>query len=306
MASDDKVAAIISLFNPPPDLPERVERLAREVSLVVAVDDGSSNPDPAIFEQLEKSSTVIRLPDNAGIAAALNTGITAARDAIHADWYLTLDQDSELDEGFVAAALSTARRAEEAGLKVGAVTPESHNGRRIDMLPRRDEFSDGFDPMQSGTLFSRQAIDHVGLLEVGLFIDAVDSEYTARLRQEGYRVLAGEGCNISHSVGNARPMTVFGRRVRLAGNEMNVYYHAPFRVYYISRNSIRLTRKYLLSEPGWIAKRLALETAFHAIRFTFGPHRKKLFRAFLAGTADGLRGRDGRIPGPVEQKINAS
>lgn len=280
--------------------------MAQQVDLVVAVDDGSPRPDPEVFERLSKVATVVRLDANSGIASALNAGITHARQVASPDWILTLDQDSEIDQGFVEKALETARRAEKAGLRVGAVTPESHNGRLIDMLKAKDEFRDGFDPMQSGTLIRNSAAEHVGLLDEGLFIDAVDSEYTARLRQNGYRVIAGAGCNISHSVGESRPMRVLGRRVRIAGNEMNVYYHSPFRVYYISRNSIRLTRKYLLSEPSWIAKRLMLETAFHAIRFAFGPNRTKLFQAFIRGTMDGVCGRNGRIPPSVEQRLDPS
>jgi rhamnosyltransferase len=304
LSAGDRVAAVISVFNPPRDLPDRVARLAGQVELVVAVDDGSPQADPTVLDGLSRVATLVRLPANSGIAVALNTGITHAREAIEPDWLLTLDQDSELDEGFVARALETARRAQTAGLRVGAVTPESHNGRRIDMLRAKDEFRDGFDPMQSGTLISNAAAEHIGLLEEGLFIDAVDSEYTARLRRAGYRVIAGEGCNITHSVGQSRPMRVLGRRVRIGGNDLNVYYHSPFRVYYISRNSIRLTRKYLLSQPGWIAKRLMLETAFHGIRFVFGPNRRKLLLAFLSGTADGLCGRKGRIPAGVEKRIN--
>jgi rhamnosyltransferase len=304
LSQQDSIIAVLSLFNPPAEVVDRVRRLQQQVGYVVVVDDGSPSPDEATFEQLAGVAQVIRLGENKGIAAALNAGIQHARTLGDPGWVMTLDQDSEISTGFVENALATAERAKQAGIRVGAVTPESHNGSPIAMLPENDGFRQGFDPMQSGTLISAKALDHVGLLEESLFIDGVDSEFTARLRQQHYRLIAGEGCDLSHTLGQARPMKILGRRVKVAGREINVYYHAPFRVYYMARNSVRLTRKYLLGQPAWIFKRLALEGIFHLIRITFGPHRLAMLKALVLGTRDGLLGRQGRIPAAIQDKLN--
>lgn len=304
LPQQDSVVAVLSLFNPPAEVVDRVRRLQEQVDDVVVVDDGSPAPDEATFRQLADVVHVIRLGENRGIAAALNTGIQYARKLQDPAWVLTLDQDSRISTGFVESALATANRAKDAGIRVGAVTPESHNGLIIDMLPQRDGFREGFDPMQSGTLISASALDHVGLLDESLFIDAVDSEFTARLRHHNYRLIAGDGCDLAHSLGQARPMKILGRRVKVAGRELNVYYHAPFRVYYMARNSVFLTRKYVLDQPAWILKRLALESIFHVIRIAFGPHRMMLLKALVLGTRDGLLGRHGRIPVVTKDKLN--
>lgn len=304
MPQQDSVVAILSLFNPPAEIVDRVQRLQQQVDDVVVVDDGSPSPDESTFLQLADVAQVIRLGENRGIAAALNVGILHARTLGDPAWVMTLDQDSEIGTGFVQSALETAERARRAGIRVGAVTPESHNGALIDMLPEKNGFREGFDPMQSGTLISTSVLDHVGLLDEALFIDAVDSEFTARLRQQHYRLVAGEGCDLSHTLGQARPMKILGRRIKIAGRELNVYYHAPFRVYYMARNSVRLTRMYLLDQPTWIFKRLALESIFHLIRISFGPHRMALLKALILGTRDGLLGRKGRIPAAIRDKLN--
>ena len=306
MSQQDSVVAVLSLFNPPAEVIERVRRLRRQVDKVVVVDDGSPSPDGATLELLADIAQVIRLGENKGIAAALNAGILHARALWDPAWVLTLDQDSEIGPGFIVNAQKTAERATLAGIKVGAVTPESHNGTRIDMLPGQNEFGQGFDPMQSGTLISASALDHVGLLDESLFIDAVDSEFTARLRRHGYSLITGDGCDLSHTLGQARPMKVLGLRVKIAGRELNVYYHAPFRVYYMARNSVRLTRTYLLNQPAWIVKRVALESIFHMIRITYGPNRMLLLKAIVLGIRDGLLGRQGRIPADVQDKLSPS
>lgn len=303
MPQQDSVVAILSLFNPPAEVVDRVRRLQQQVDYAVVVDDGSPSPDEATFTKLADVAQVIRLGENKGIAAALNAGIRHARAIGDPAWLMTLDQDSEIGTGFVEKALQAAEQAKRAGIRVGAITPESHNGAPIDMLPEKGGFREGFDPMQSGTLISASALDHVGLLDESLFIDAVDSEFTARLRQRRYRLIAGEGCDLSHTLGQARPMKILGRRIKIAGRELNVYYHAPFRVYYMARNSVRLTRKYLLRQPAWILKRVALESIFHLIRISFGPHRMTMLRAVVLGIRDGLLGRKGRIPATVKDKL---
>lgn len=299
-----KVAAVISAFNPPADLPAKVARLAEAVDLVVVVDDGSSKDPSTVLDGVRAAGAeVVELGTNSGIAAALNAGIRCAAARINPNWFITLDQDSELDEGFVPAALATADAARAAGVDLGFVCPESHNNVPVLLRDPDTAFPECFDPMQSGSVIPASTFERVGLLDEALFIDAVDSDFTARVRQHGMRTVIGRGCNITHTVGEARPMKFLGWHVRIPGKKMYVYYHAPFRVYYIARNSIALTKRYFLSGPRWILKRLSIECVSHAVRFLYGPHRRQHLIAFLYGTRDGLLGRFGKMDPRIAEKI---
>lgn len=307
MENAPTIAAVVSTFNPPPDLPSKIVKVAEQVDLVVVVDDGSPvDPSPVLEEVSAMGATVIRLPDNSGIAAALNAGILHASNLMSPDWFLTLDQDSEMSDGYVRAALSTAERAASSGVDVGFVCAESINSQTSLMRDANANFPEALDPLQSGCLIPAETLERVGLLDEDLFIDAVDSDFTARVRQHGLRSLMGKGCNLTHTVGDARPMLILGWHVTIRGKKNYVHYHSPFRVYYISRNGVILVKRYLLSDPVWIARRQYTELIQHVVRLVYGPHRRQHLTAFVNGLRDGFRGCLGRIDAELAARLTVA
>lgn len=295
MTHSHRVAAVISAFNPPSDLVEKVQRLAAQVERVIVVDDGSPAADPAVYEALEAAGAVVlKQGENSGIAAALNAGIRYAADS-SPDFYLTLDQDSELDPGYVALALEAFDKATAQGVPVGMVCAESHNQLPVMLQKAGVEHPEAFDPMQSGTLIPAATFDAAGLLEEDLFIDCVDSEFTARIRDLGLKAIVAPGCNITHAVGEARPMRLGTWHVTVGGQKRFVHSHAPFRVYYITRNGLVMYKRYLTKQPVWVLRRIGLEVVFYGVRVVYGPHRARQVAAIVLGVRDALTGRMGRI-----------
>ncbi|MCO4274862.1 glycosyltransferase [Pseudarthrobacter sp. HLT3-5] len=302
--TEPSVVAVVAAFGPSVSLVGTVRDLLNQVSHVVVVDDGSPiTAGPVLKELIDAGATVVRQPRNSGIAAALNAGIDEARAQWDPDFFLTLDQDSSPTEQYVRLALDTYRRALTAGHRVGFITASEYSGHPVPVLHGKGPFTQPFDPMQSGFLIPRSTLDYVGPFEEGLFIDGVDSEYTMRTRAAGLAVLVGEGCEIEHDLGEREPSTLFGRPVRILGREISYNYHSPSRVYYICRNGTLLTRRYLLKDPGWVARRLVEEFKAHLLRFAFSPGRLKLANAAVTGFRDALRGTTGRIPDELEQRL---
>ena len=295
MSVSNGVTAVISAFNPPADLVGKVERLLKQVDHVVVVDDGSPKDVSEVRDGLESAGArVLEQGSNTGIAAALNAGIKAAG-RFSPDWYLTLDQDSELDPDYVERALEFADTAKREGVPVGMICAESHNRLPVMLQRAGEKFPEAFDPMQSGTLIPASTLESVGMLEDDLFIDCVDSEYTARVRQHGLKAVIAPGCNISHAVGDSRPMRLGTWHVTVGGQKRFVHSHAPFRVYYITRNGIVMYRRYLTKQPRWVLRRIGLEVVFYGVRVVYGPYRLRQLAAIGFGIRDALRGRLGRI-----------
>ncbi len=305
--SDARVVAIISAFHPPEDLPGRVSALNQQVLHTVVVDDGSdaSGSNPVLQKLEEIGCTVIRMPGNVGIAAALNAGISQALATWSPDYVLTLDQDSALDEGYIAAALDTCDRARDRGMDVGLVSAQSHNGLNVPLLSRRAEFPEAFDPLQSGALIPVSTLKTVGMLDERLFIDCVDSEFNLRVRSHGLATLIGMGCNMTHALGHAQPMMLFGWHVSVLGVKRHVHSHAPFRVYYMTRNSIYLWRQYGARFPGWLVRRLRFQVESDVFRLLYGANRKGQLHAFVRGCWDGWLGRLGKIDPSLQLRISA-
>lgn len=297
------VAAVVSSFNPSVELVGNIEELMEQVDRVTVVDDGSTRDVTSVLESLKATgATVIRLKRNSGIAAALNAGIRSELAVGNVQWIMTMDQDSRLAPGYVDHALRTASSS-KVPETVGMVSAESHNGARVKGFNGNQDEPEVFDPMQSGSLIRTVAFEETGLLDEDLFIDCVDSEFNARLRNHGYRLLAGGGCDLLHSLGESRPMRILGWHAAVGTKKLSVYYHAPFRVYYMSRNSLVLAKRYARTQPRWVAQRLFLEVQSHTIRFAYGPRRRQHLLAFLHGSFDGLTNRLGRIDTQLERRL---
>ncbi|WP_334170986.1 glycosyltransferase [Sinomonas sp.] len=296
LAHRTETAAVVSAYNPDDTLPTHVESLLRQVDNVVVVDDGSPQDVTTILAKVETlGAIVVRLERNSGIAAALNAGIRRAREEWDPAWVMTMDQDSRLTADYVSKALASVPDAGVRPERVGAVSPESHNGKPLPTLPMGEQL-EVLDPMQSGTMYRAEAFDRVGGFDEMLFIDCVDSDFNARLRAAGYHIAIGRDVDLIHSLGKSRPMRVFGWDAHLGAKKLFVYEHQPFRVYYITRNILTIAKRYGLRQPTWVARRMLMEVQSNAVRLVFGPHRLLNLMAGLRGAADFALGRLGRIP----------
>ena len=302
-----RIAAVIAAFNPDDDLLANAAAIRTQVDELIVVDDCSSAPEAAeIFTRIqEQGVTVLTLPCNSGIAAALNRGIEELRARSSPEFILTFDQDSRPVTGYVDNALLTYERAVAGGLRVGFVSAESFSGHKVPVLGQTDGFNEAFDPMQSGFFIPVSTFAAIGTFETGFFIDCVDSEYTARARAAGYSVLVGAGCEVRHRLGARLPARVFGRQLRFRGTDMSFNYYSPFRMYYIMRNGTTLLRRYWRRNPSWILRRLVEEAKAQLLRFTFSPDRRNLLIAAWHGILDAGRGHDGRISNDLLNRYRA-
>ncbi|MEO7235819.1 MAG: glycosyltransferase [Lapillicoccus sp.] len=279
------VIAVIPAFDPGPGLLGLVDDLGPQVGDVVVVDDGSTHGLDVLDALAGRPQINLVRQDNAGVAAALNTGVRIALDD-HADAVLTLDQDSGVPPGYVIAAVTAWERATAQGIPVAFVCAASYSGRPTPTRGTRDGFAVAFDPMQSGCLVPAATYREVGEYDAGLVIDAVDSELTARCLAAGLVPVVGPGCDLVHGMGERTAVHLLGRD--LAYNR-----HSAQRVYYMARNGTLLSRRYARDQPAWVLRRLVEEGKAHTLRLALSPERGRLARAALAGVRDGVRGRTG-------------
>ncbi len=283
------VVAVVPAFDPGLGLLGLVDAVSPQVGGVVVVDDGSTRGLDVLDALAGRPHVRLVSQDNAGVAAALNAGVRTAL-ADRADAVLTLDQDSGVPPGYVAAAVTAWERATAQGIPVAFVCAASYSGRLTPTRGTRDGFAVAFDPMQSGCLVPAATYREVGEYDAGLVIDAVDSELTARCLAAGLVPVVGPGCDLTHGMGERTP-------VHLLGRDLAYNHHSPQRVYYMARNGTLLTRRYARDEPGWVLRRLVEEGKAHTLRLALSPERGRLARAALAGLRDGVRGRTGPAPG---------
>ncbi len=294
-ASGARIVAVVPVFRPPADLLERVRALRAQVDAVVLVDDGSATLPFADVDDAGIAQVV--LPENLGIAAALNAGMAVAL-GDGATHVLTLDQDSTVPAGYVGRMVAAAGAG---GPSPTVAVPASAGGAAV--LRDSDGKASPFDPIQSGQLLTAEVWHRVGPFDESLFIDAVDSDFWFRALEAGVAFVVVNDAHIEHGLGELRPIRILGRQLVLGGRARHVLYHSPFRTYYMVRNSHVMHRRYMRNHRARILKRdwKMFEMVFGCLLLS--DDRALQWTAIRAGFRDARRGGLGKIPADVTAAI---
>jgi rhamnosyltransferase len=231
-----RVVCVIPTFQPDASLLSRLRAVRSSVDLVVVSDDASScSSDLVLAGAINEGVTVVRHAHNCGIARGLNDGLRLAAD-LGADWLLSVDQDTDLEEDHVTRLLADARSRGAAGVRVGAIgVPLIVDVSGSIHIPGRPtaQGDETEELIQSGTLWSIAALEDIGGFDESLGIDAVDAAACLRLRERGYSVCLTPGTSVRHRIGAARIVRVFGHEAMITG-------HSPGRRTTMLRNRLRL------------------------------------------------------------------
>ena len=300
----DDVVAVLVTYNPHwESLYACIEAVADQVSHVAVIDNGSSNFSPDWLNKLnERFGTRLHLlPQsvNLGVGAAHNIGIRWAQK--HGSVFvLLLDQDSQVLPGMVERLRSAYFNLVRMDVPVAGLGPrfrDSDNGTlsrfvKVGVL--------GFTLLDcqassvlktdllvsSGLLLPLSAIETVGLMDEGLFIDHVDTEWCFRARAKGFQLFGVNDAVMTHQLGQRRKKIWF-LRPRI------IPFHHPFRYYYIFRNSVLLYRRRYMP---WTWKLADISYRLRMLVF-FGlvaPDRLACLRMMALGLLDGLKGITGK------------
>ena len=295
-AVDRSVAAIIVTFNPDvAALMRLVNCLESDACDYLVVDNASCNL--AEFAPRLQAGTRCRtlevLPQNEGLASALNRGLRWLQEAGYAH-ALLFDQDSSISPGFhqrMLQALDEARLSSDG--PVAALGPRIENpvtGRRTpfkdhdrwflrsdrEVLPGSGLYRVGF-LITSGTLLHLECLDDIGYMKESYFIDNVDLEWCFRARSRSYALLGTDSATLYHRIGedSRNPLVRRGLMVN----------HGPARSYYSTRNRLDLYRQqYTPFNWKWRdCIRFALKSLGLMI---FSPQRREYWRNIRRGIAD--------------------
>lgn len=254
-----EVLCVIPTFRPQQAFRELVAEVATQAPVLVSDDASPVTIDATLREaSLTPEVRVLRHAENAGIARGLNEGLRAARQA-GATWLLTLDQDSGIEPGYVAAILDAARVA--LGItRLGAIgAAEVTDGDVTLRYPTQERggLVTTAELVQTGTLWSVGALEAIGGFDESLGIDAVDAAACLRLRRAGYELALAPSVRITHRIGSAQAVSFLGREVLATG-------HSPQRRATMVRNRLRLLPEELAASPAQglrSLRRLAVNTA---------------------------------------------
>lgn len=293
----DRVVAVIVSYQPAcAALSELIARVRSQVEAIVIVDN-----TPGAFPCGPPAAELIALGSNRGLAVAQNIGIRRALE-LNADFVLLLDQDSLPSPTMVVELLEGFHGLVARGIAVAAVGPrlvDAHSGaaqpvvqsRRFGM--RVAPFVDGSEVIEtefliaSGSLLPRRVVEEVGLMDESLFIDQIDVEWELRARARGLRLFAIGPATLTHRLG-------IGDRRIWCGRFHPVPVHAPWRNYYLFRNSLDV----FFRRPAPLAWRVDRCKALVIMAVGYStqvPPRWTRFRMIARGVWHGIVGKKGEL-----------
>ncbi len=292
-----QVACVVTAFHPSPQLVDNVRALLAQSGSVVVVDDGGGPGFESVFERVAAAGAiVISLPENSGIAAALNSGIRKAREDSRVRYIITVDQDSLLPQGYVKSLLAGERSARARGLVPGLISPARIHGNPVMSRGSHNGIALAKEPIQSGLMITTDALSDLGDFREELFIDLVDTEYYLRATDAGWPTVLADA-EFDHSLGTFVEARIGGQSIRLGGQPLKVRIAASWRYYYIFRNRLLVSRNYARRHPAWVTAGCFADLRHLAIVTMLAPGRRARLTAALAGVKDGLRGLTGKKPG---------
>ena len=134
---------------------------------------------------------------------------------------------------------------------------------------------------------AREALEILGLMDEGLFIDHLDTEWFLRAGAAGWQSFGVCDAVMDHGLGERTVRVWLGRWRYLP-------VHQPFRYYYVYRNSVLLWRRAYPSARWKPTDMLRLAKMFLVFSLFTGDRRQNL-AMMIRGIRDGLKGRAGQL-----------
>ena len=219
-----------------------------------------------------KNITIIKNGKNEGIAKALNQMFEFAIEQQY-EYVLTLDQDSVCPDNIIE---EYNKYLDEH--KLGSLCPQCVD-RNFKSELNNEDVIEVDKCITSASLVPVSAWNDVGGFNEELFIDFVDHDFCAKLKEHGYRILQIGSVKLSHELGK-------GKNYSILGVKFTALNHSAMRKYYMVRNWI-----YYMNEHKDIINLKAEKKSYRLFFFKtliFEDDKLKKMKQMLKGRRDGI------------------
>lgn len=288
----NETSIIIVTYNPAAiELSSLIEAIDLNKNNIIIVDNNSS--DVSFLERFhcEKFKLVI-LNSNEGIAKAQNIGISLAR-KLSSKYVMFFDQDTKIQPNFIQQMRNTYEKLKKTSIDKFIVGPVFFDARykfeypqiRLSKFGTRTKInvSEMLSPVNvsclisSGMFMEADAFNDIGTMNEDFFIDYVDTEWTLRAINKGYKCYVFPELIMEHEIGHDNFKFLFWR----------VPVHSYNRRFYRIRNAYYLLN--LKHIPKLMALREILFSFIHQVLLIcFTPNKVENVKVFFRATCKGL------------------
>jgi len=263
---------------------------------VIVVDNGSGDGTAEAVREGFPEVELVRSEENLGFAGGNDLGIRHGLER-GADHVLVLNNDVEVEPGFVGALVEEAERRPDAGALCSKILyfeprdriwfagatfdPRRGRGRHVRFRDRDDpsetEVKETDRACGAAMLVPRAVLEQVGDFDPELYLYAEDVDWSLRARAAG----------LSHYL---VPRSRVYHKVSMGSGGENM----PGPLYYATRNSLVVCERWAPIGVAATWRRRAVVVAAHAAQALRSPRRREALRAVRDGWRDFRRGRLGR------------
>ncbi|MGO0105796.1 glycosyltransferase [Streptococcus suis] len=236
----NSVLALITSYNPDERLEQLVLSVLKDpVVSRVLIYDNNSMTGKLVLQKIRDSLDRVIVhysSTNDGLGRAFNTLINDYW--LGENFIITFDQDSKIQSNCITQLQKTLSREHLKNPRIVSIGP------RILAENIKEERKEGKQKLRrktilitSGNLFLYDTYKEVQGFDETYFIDCLDYEFCLRLRSHGYKLIQDRNIFLYQDIGEEK---------------LGIRTHSNFRMYYMFRNHIRLTRTYFLKFPIYI------------------------------------------------------
>lgn len=265
--------------------------------VTIVVDNGSIDGTSDAVREAYPDVELVRTETNLGFAEGNNVGIRHAL-ALGAGYVLVLNNDVEVDPGFIRSLVEEAGRRPDAGALCSKILyadpadliwfagasfdPRSgYNGRQRGYRERDDGRFDGVVETDracgAAMLVPRNVLEEVGVFDAELFFYSEDTDWSLRAHAAGYRHYVVPASRLWHKVSVT------------SGGE-----NSPTTLYYGVRNTIAVCERWAPLPPVGTWRRRGVLLAAHLVQAALSSRKREGVAAVLQGFGDVRAGRFGQ------------
>jgi len=273
---------------------DALKRQTQKVDEIVVVNNASTTDTLDLLAAKFPEVTVLNLSTSGGGAAGLNYAAIMRK----YDWVWLFDQDSVPAEDGLELLLAGLQHLNGDAVSFGILAPVGaspetkmtcpglswQGGRLVKISRDSDRPITPVDPViSSGSLVRREAIAAVGLPRADFFMDFVDYEHCLRLRRHRFKIAVVGDSHLDHVLGAPTTFNILGHTTHWTD-------HAPWRIYYMTRNEVFTIRQY---DSKWRNKAFLFLRLARYVLFLLLSGKRKPAGMMYRGSLDGRAGRLG-------------
>ena len=272
--------AVFTCYFPDKKFKNNLSSVAEQFDYVIVMANDGNNEHISL-ELLRSNIQVHVSKVNLGISEAFNLGANKAK-TLNADFICFFDQDSSIAFDFLSKMhdLYNVISTNKPKLILGPNYTNSVN--KLTLIDNAEgKYFEEYAIISSGSMMRLDDFYEIGAYDKKLFIDYCDIDFCFRARLKGYHICISTESLMYHDIGN------FVKKRALFFN-LRYTEHNEIRVWYMFRNSVILSRKYIFLFPRWVLNNALKRIKSVLLIFIFDKRKYRKIVMVCKGIINGL------------------